>query len=450
MSSLLKEIGNVMQYARLQAENSEAANLILNEEQAGTGEFGPSESNIFYLGDNIRFLKTLAANDEYRGKIQMIYIDPPFFTKSDYEAVLSAGGRKLRHPAYQDTWKKGLYEYLRNLAARLLLMKELLREDGLIFVHLDWHASHYVKIIMDEIFGEDQFVNELIWTYKSGGSTKKHFSRKHDTILMYSKTKKYVFYPQKEKSYNRGMKPYRFHGVKEYEDEHGWYTLVNMKDVWSIDMVGRTSSERTGYASQKPEQLIERMMRSATKKGDLTADFFSGSGTLPAVASRLGRRFIACDIGNLAASYTMKRVQENGAGMSLYADQPFQVMTEESNPPFRIRVDCETEQQILPEEKLLKIIISDFFDLRFGKDIKDTDRIQARELASENPLALLDSWSLDPHFDGHVFRPAAQFIRRNGKLQYSYQNVFRNPGRMVIKAQDIFGRSIAMEIFEKK
>ena len=126
------------------------------------------------------------------GKINLIYIDPPFFSKAAYDAVInikSSDGKKkcsVKYFAYDDIWRRDMTGYLKMLCQRLLLMKELLAEDGTIWVHLDWHAVHYVKIFMDEIFGEDNFVNEIIWHYKSGGSGKRHFSRKHDTILVYS------------------------------------------------------------------------------------------------------------------------------------------------------------------------------------------------------------------------------------------------------------------------
>lgn len=246
----------------------------------------------------------------------MIYIDPPFFTKSDYSAVIKRGEESITEHAYADKWERGMPEYLEMLSVRLMLMKDLIADDGLIWVHLDWHAVHYVKIIMDEIFGEKNFVNEIIWTYKSGGSSKKRFSRKHDSILVYSKKKNYKFFPLQEKSYNRQFKPYRFKGIKEYQDDIGWYTMVNMKDVWNIDMVGRTSSERTGYATQKPEKLIERIISCCTSEGDICGDFFCGSGTLPAVAARMGRRFIACDAGELAGESTIARLEKQGVKFS--------------------------------------------------------------------------------------------------------------------------------------
>ena len=252
------------------------------------------------------------------GKIQMIYIDPPFFTKTDYDAVLKAGDVNIRHKAYGDKWENGLSEYLKMLTVRLYLMRDLLADTGLIWLHLDWHVVHYAKIIMDEIFGEKNFVNEIIWNYKSGGAGKRHFSRKHDTVLVYAKSRNYRFYPLKEKSYNRDFKPYRFRGVKEYRDDLGWYTMVNMKDVWNIDMVGRTSRERTGYATQKPEQLIARMIACCTTEGDLCADFFCGSGTLPAVAASMGRCFIGCDKGSLAVESTISRLIEKDCSFRVY------------------------------------------------------------------------------------------------------------------------------------
>ena len=170
------------------------------------------------------------------------------------------------------------------MSIRLYLMKELLSSKGTLYVHLDYRIVHYVKILMDYIFGEENFINEIIWSYKSGGVTNKYYSRKHDTILMYSKTEDYIFNPQKEKSYNRGFKPYRFKGVKEYEDKIGWYTLVNLKDVWNINIVGRSSGERVGYGTQKPEELLERIISTSSNKDSIVADFFAGSGTTGVVA----------------------------------------------------------------------------------------------------------------------------------------------------------------------
>ena len=244
-----------------------------------------------YCADNLEMMRSLATSD-FKGKFQMIYMDPPFYSGAKYFSRRSDGSKKL---AYSDVWGAGLLEYLEMIAKRILIVRELLSDDGLMWIHLDYRAVHYVKIIMDEIFGMENMVNEIVWGYRSGGASGKRFARKHDTILLYSKTKEYKFNPQKEKSYNRGALPYNFKGVQEYEDENGWYTLVNMRDVWEIPMVGRTSGERTGYATQKPEELIRRMVLASTDVGDLCGDFFAGSGTLGAVCMGLGRSFVLCD-----------------------------------------------------------------------------------------------------------------------------------------------------------
>ena len=141
------------------------------------------------LGDNVNYMNFLLGNG-YKGKFKLLYIDPPFFTKAKYNAtvdVSDADGKshKIHHLAYDDRFERNLEFYIENMTLRLLAMKDLLASDGLVWVHLDWHSSHYIKLVMDEIFGEDNFVNEIIWSYKSGGSAKKHFSRKHDTILVY-------------------------------------------------------------------------------------------------------------------------------------------------------------------------------------------------------------------------------------------------------------------------
>ncbi|MBR6025830.1 MAG: site-specific DNA-methyltransferase [Firmicutes bacterium] len=252
-----------------------------------------------FKGDNLKVMQGLKD-----GCVDFIYLDPPFFSEADYYSGKTQGRKKL----FEDRWH-GIDDYLDFLRPRLIEMKRLLKDTGLIAVHLDWHAVHYVKVLMDEVFGYNRFVNEIIWAYKSGGASKKSFARKHDNILLYSKGKNYYFVPQKEKSYNRGFKPYHFKGVKEYQDENGWYTLVNQKDIFNIDMVGRTSSERTGYATQKPEALLTMLLKSCCPVGGTAADFFAGSGTLGAAAQSCGCDFILCDENDDAIKTMEKRFE---------------------------------------------------------------------------------------------------------------------------------------------
>lgn len=319
-----------------------------------------------YHADNLMLLADGIRSGQLREKLDMIYCDPPFFTRTKQEvnielycnekAAYIAGCEskktnhglckvKLRQRAYSDMWNRDIKDYLRMIAVRLYFMRDALKSDGSIFIHLDWHAVHAVKLIMDEIFGEENFVNEIIWTYKSGGAAKRHFSRKHDTILFYGKTENYRFNePEKEKSYNRGLRPYHFKGVEEFQDDVGWYTLVNPRDVWQIDMVGRSSNERLNYATQKPEALLEKIIKSVTEPGDMCADFFCGSGTLAGTAAKLGRNFICADVGELAISNTVKRLLKHGDAFQLWRADEYT----DSSPEYPLRPsDMEKGQQLL-------------------------------------------------------------------------------------------------------
>ena len=288
-----------------------------------TEEYGAEPVNTVSLGDNLEYMMHLIKEKDMAGKIQLIYVDPPFFSSGKYQASIRLESEMLgksslmKLEAYDDNWSKGMPQYLTMLTARLFAMRELMADTGCIWMHLDWHGVYYVKVIMDQIFGESNFINEIIWTYKSGGSSKKSFAKKHDTLLVYGKSRKYKFNPLTEKSYNRGLKPYRFKGVEEFCDDVGWYTMVNMKDVWNIDMVGRTSAERTGYATQKPEKLMERIIASCTDEGDLCADFFAGSGTLGAVCEKMGRHWMMCDEGKLSVSGQIHRLGKLGSSFKV-------------------------------------------------------------------------------------------------------------------------------------
>ncbi len=346
-------------------------------------------------GDNLEYMEHLIKNKGMAGKIQMIYLDPPFFSNSKYQASVRLESDRLgkspviKTGAYEDVWRDSLKQYLMMLTIRFLMMKELLAESGTIWVHLDWHGAHYVKILLDEIFGYNNFINEIIWNYKSGGASKRSFARKHDTILMYGKGSGYKFNPIKEKSYNRDFKPYRFKGVKEYEDEKGWYTMVNMKDVWSIDMVGRTSRERTGYATQKPEKLLERIIQSCTDEGDICADFFAGSGTLGVVADRMNRSWIMCDEGDVAVASQIERLFRDKA-------RTFLVERPDRNP------DEALSRLVRCNEDLGLLRIMDY--VPDVLKLSDADEEVAMEYLRDDSTSCIAFWSVDNHYDGRVHR----------------------------------------------
>ena len=368
----------------------------------------------FEVRDNALFLAEHIADGTLAGKLDLIYIDPPFFSEIDQDARIEIKSTiydksvVIRFTAYKDTWGKDMSAYLFMLAVRLMLMRDVLSQTGSIFVHLDWHAVHAVKLMMDEIFGEKNFINEIIWTYKSGGAAKRHFSRKHDTILFYSKTDRYKFRLGKEKSYNRGLKPYRFKGVEEFHDDIGWYTLVNQKDVWQIDMVGRSSSERLNYATQKPEALLARIIGSATEEGDLAADFFCGSGTLAAAAAKAGRRFICTDISSMAVANAMKRPLRDSCGFALKIRSS---SDDAANHTAAIEAVFHGGSVRLISYKNDAVFESD----RKGSD---SDR-QLSELMEKDPLAFVDYWGVGfiDHSKERFYPETALFRDKHGILK---------------------------------
>lgn len=391
-------------------------------------------SGMLYHSDNLSLMKHLL-DKGYSGKIQCIYIDPPFFTRAKYKAsidVLSgAKNYKLRLNAYKDWNSNTLRDYIEFISSRLILMRELLSDDGLIWVHLDWHSSHYVRVVMDEIFGPDNFVNEIIWKYKSGGSSKKHFSRKHDTILLYSKTKKYSIDISKEKSYNRELKKYGFRGVNEYKDDFGWYTVVNMKDVWNINMVGRTSSERTGYATQKPLELMKRIITVSSNEGDICADFFCGSGSFLEAAGELNRNWIGCDNELLAVSLSRKRmIGVNLCFNCYFNDSPREGM---------LRFAPNSVVVLDNGKKLIRCSIESFTPIIDTDDLSTDDSDKINMIVTKNPIDMIDYIMIDNDFTG-VFTP--EIISYSGSEEFKF--ITRGNTRFV--AVDVFGNEYLCDL----
>ncbi len=289
--------------------------------------------NKLFWNENLLCLKALI-NDGV--KADFVYIDPPFFSNADYKASVRTASGSVKINAYGDKWRS-IEEFVAMLEERMLLIKELLKDSGTVALHLDTHAVHYAKVMMDRVFGPENFVNDVIWCYKSGGAGRKGFARKHDNILLYSKTSDYWFEAQKQVSYNRGGRPYNFKGITEYMDKEGrWYTLVNQKDVINVDMVGRTSAERTGYATQKPEKLLEIFVKSCCPEGGLCADYFCGSGTLGAVCHKLRRKYILCDSSPVAMATAARRLSSLGSEYELFK-------AHEMRLPEKLDVEVESE-----------------------------------------------------------------------------------------------------------
>ena len=202
--------------------------------------------------------------------------------------------------------------YLAYMAIRLMECQRILKSTGSIYLHCDPTMSHHLKLLLDCIFGEKNFLNEVIWAYRSGGVSKKWFGRKHDILLFYAKKiGKHYFNVSKERSYNRDNKPYRFKGVMEYEDAEGkWYTLASQRDIWDIAMLGRTKKERVGYPTQKPLELLERVITASCPEDGIVLDPFCGCATTCVAAERLKRRWVGVDVSKKAFDLVQERMKK--------------------------------------------------------------------------------------------------------------------------------------------
>jgi len=334
--------------------------------------------NRLIYGDNLLAMQALLAGDpetglpSMRGKVDLIYIDPPFDSKADYRTKVTLPGADIEQRpttieqfAYADTWArdfggdigliKGTAAFLAYLYPRLVLMRELLSERGAIYVHLDWHVGHAVKLLLDDIFGSASFQNEIVWHYKSfHGQVTRYFPRKHDVIFFYKKTDQAFFELSRDDDVSveeltdfknwgkfivngneiRGASMPTDVRFKRYLDkwkrEHdgrdpGADDVVflmrsqSLDDVWNLRYLDpKDTSERLGYATQKPERLLRRIVEASSPPDGLLVDFFSGSGTTAAVAEKLGRRWIAVDLGKPACMVTRKRLIDQGAQPFLY------------------------------------------------------------------------------------------------------------------------------------
>lgn len=332
---------------------------------------GGTWMNRLVYGDNLLTMQALLAGDpqtglpSLRGKVDLIYIDPPFDSKADYRTPITLPNANLEQKptvieqfAYADTWEEGTISYLKMIYPRLMLMKELLSKKGSIYVHIDWHIGAYVKIILDDIFEKDNFRNEIIWkrgTVKGAKAVGNQYARNHDMILYYSRSNDYVYHTQYlpyteeyikqryTKDDNDGRGPYTDQAIgtrseeslKELEKDNRIFVTSNGKrrvkyylseakgialdDSWNdISEVNSMAKENVGYATQKPEPLLERIIKASSNEGDLVCDFFGGSGTTAAVAEKLGRRWITCDIGKPAALVMRKRFIDQDVKPFLY------------------------------------------------------------------------------------------------------------------------------------
>jgi DNA modification methylase len=336
------------------------------------------------LGDNLAVMSALLP--KYEEQIDLIYADPPFFTNRRYP-VRVGRDEDSRRPkewqladGYPDHWPN-IEAYLDMIYPRLQLMHRLLAPHGTLYLHLDWHADHYARLLLDEIFGPERLLNEIIWVYHGPSPIRSAFNRKHDTILAYTKSPTYTF------NVDEVREPYNPNTIKTFasSSKAGFGKIPDLErgkvpeDWWYFPVVARLHNERTGYPTQKPQALMKRLILASSNPGDIVADFFCGAGTTSLVASQHNRRFIASDI-SWRAIHTTRSRHISGS------DQAFNLKVESS---------IEAKRKVGPSSD---IQLSDQ-TLKINPALKDE----------------LDYWEVDSDWDGETFHSVRQAVRPHKK-----------------------------------
>ncbi|MBA2632200.1 MAG: restriction endonuclease [Chloroflexi bacterium] len=271
------------------------------------------ETGVIYCDDNLHRLTGFPADC-----IDLIYLDPPFFSNRYYEVIW---GDEAEIRSFEDRWEGGVHVYVGWMRERVMEMRRILKPTGSIYLHCDWHAVHYLKQMMDEVFGDNHFQNEVIWYYRGGGVSPRRWGRRHDTILFYTKGKKWTFnvdpvrdeYSEdvKRSPASRYDKSYR--GKKVYEGYRPHPGGKHPDDVWPIQPIMPSAKERLGYPTQKPERLLDRIILASSNEGDVVLDPFAGCGTTLVVAQRQKREWIGIDISPTAVGLMKRRMEKVGA-----------------------------------------------------------------------------------------------------------------------------------------
>ena len=370
-------------------------------------------------GDNLDVMSAL--HPELEGRIDLVYIDPPFRSGKAYPARVGAVEDSRRpdewktRPGYDDRWPD-LAAYLDFLRPRLEWIHRLLARTGTLVVHLDWHTSAYVRVLLDEIFGPERLVNEVVWVYHGPSPIRTAFSRKHDTLLVYTKSARYVFNADAVRI------PYHPSTWKTFagSSKAGFGKVPDLKrgkvpeDWWFFPVVARLHGERTGYPTQKPLALLDRIVRAWSRPGGLVADFFCGSGTTLVAASRLGRRWIGCDSSGLAHATGYRRLLVDCPG------DGFESWTVGSSRPRRLEPHVRVE-------------------------------VTAREIRARlSPRRRFQWFEADWNYDGKVFRSRARVVRawRSEAALPTLQHRASRNGmrRTALRAADSSGRIYLAEI----
>lgn len=369
----------------------------------GVGYPDQRSENKLIFGDNLEGMMALLP--EYEGKIDLIYADPPFYSNRRYQTRI---GREedSRQPqlwtlaeGYEDHWSD-IEDYLNMLYPRLWLMHRLLASHGTLYLHLDWHADAYARVLLDEIFGQNRLLNEIVWVYHGPSPIRSAFKRKHDTILVYTKSDTYTF------NVDDIRVPYDDKTVKTFKSSSkaGFGKTPDLErgkvpeDWWYFPVVARMHNERTGYPTQKPAALLDRIIKASSNPGDVVADFFCGSGTTMEVAAKLERCFIASDA-------TWRAIHTSRSRLVRAAAPPFEILQ---------RSDSHTEESPPSEDILSSFSTAAEDELVTFSATGDSDAVCLNPKFIEQ----VDYWEIDPAWNGEVFYSANQAVRplRKGQV----------------------------------
>ncbi|MDR2161067.1 MAG: site-specific DNA-methyltransferase [Desulfovibrio sp.] len=427
-----------------------------------------SRVNTLIRGDNLAVLQAMLDGPldgvaPAAGGVRLIYLDPPFAVGAHFPVVLDVGGRKsaLAATAYSDVWREGPQSFQRMISARLPLMRDLLADDGSIYVHCDWRAVSFFRLFLDYLFGPDHFLGEIIWHYTGGGRSRRYFSRKHDTLLHYAKSRRWIFHQDAVRVPYAATSGFARSGIvsaagKKYSPNP---LGTPVDDVWSLPIVNPMSRERLPYPTQKPEVLLERILRASSSPGDLVADFFCGSGTTLAVAERLGRAWLGADSSPFALQTTRKRLL--ALRRTLEHSPPLAILDcapPRQDAPFAILLDRRTFTYDPPEiaAAVRRVPGGIVVELR-GFLVRDREGegsllvrgglLCRREGVRTAPLMRtwrdwVDSWSLDAAPASGCFVSLWQGLRRRGEEGIDLASPVLPAGSPVVSVRvvDIFAR----------
>ena len=394
--------------------------------------------NKIFWGDNIQVMSHLLK--DYRGKVKLIYIDPPFDSKADYKKTIKLKGKKdikndinsFEEKQYTDIWTND--EYLQFMYERLILMRELLSDDGSIYLHCDWHKNHHLRCIMDEVFGNDNFRNEIIWSYFGfKRATSKKFPQKHDTIISYTKGKDYEwnvqYKPHSEEYIKRFKKDENGRLYRDDVNPTGGGTRIIYLDEIEGDIIDSTwndippvnpvARERQNYPTQKPEALLERIIKSSSNEGDIVFDCFMGSGTTQSVAMKLNRKFIGSDINLGSIETTVKRLINNSEckGIDIYHMDNSKYLKESAISKIDIN------EHVIKINDFYPTYLLQNFKLR-KEDIKDW-----REL--------VDSIMIDFDYNRMVFKPTIIDMPSKNELVKGEYEIPKDASVIKVKITDV-------------